>query len=110
MKAIKERLRTHLEKSPTALKLEKWLQTHVGGHPAIYFSLYRLFRTRQNLTGAVTPDKQLVIEGFPRSGSTFARRAFIMAQGEGFDMTTIKSMKGMEDWAAATRITLWKTP
>jgi hypothetical protein len=89
MKAIKERLRTHLEKSPTALKLEKWLQTHVGGHPAIYFSLYRLFRTRQNLTGAVTPDKQLVIEGFPRSGSTFARRAFIMAQGEGFDRTRI---------------------
>jgi hypothetical protein len=89
MRAIKERLRPHLEKYPTALKLEKWLQTNVGGHPAIYFSLYRLVRTRQNLAGAVTPDKQLVIEGFPRSGSTFARRAFIRAQGEGFDRKRI---------------------
>jgi hypothetical protein len=89
MRAIKERLRPHLDKNPTALKLEKWLQTHAGRHPAIYFSLYRLLRTRQNLAGAVTPDKQLVIEGFPRSGNTFARRAFIMAQNEGFDQTRI---------------------
>ena len=88
MRAIKERLRRYLEKL-TALKLEKWLQTHAGGHPAIYFSLYRLLRTRQNLAGAVTPDKQLVIEGFPRSGNTFARRAFLMAQGERFDKTRI---------------------
>ena len=88
MTAIKKRLRPHLE-NPTALKLEKWFQTYAGGHPAIYFSLYRLLRTRQNLAGAVTPDKQLVIEGFPRSGNTFARRAFLMAQGEGFDKTRI---------------------
>ena len=88
MRAIKKWLRPHLE-NPTALKLEKWLQTYAGGHPAIYFSLYRLLRTRENLAGAVTPDKQLVIEGFPRSGSTFARRAFIMAQGERFDKTRI---------------------
>ena len=89
MRAIKERLRRYLEKKPTALKLEKWLQTHAGGHPAIYFSLYRLLRTRQNLKGVVTPDKLLVIEGFPRSGNTFARRAFIMAQDERFDKTRI---------------------
>jgi hypothetical protein len=89
MRAIKERLRRYLERKPTALKLEKWLQTHAGGHPAIYFSLYRLLRTRQNLKGVVTPDKLLVIEGFPRSGNTFARRAFIMAQGERFDKTRI---------------------
>jgi hypothetical protein len=88
MTAIKKRLRPHLE-NPTTLKLEKWLQTYAGGHPAIYFSLYRLLRTRQNLAGAVTPDKQLVIEGFPRSGNTFARRAFLMAQGERFDKTRI---------------------
>jgi hypothetical protein len=89
MEAIKERLRPHLDKNPTAVKLEKWLQIHAGEHPAIYFSLYRLLRTHQNLAGAVTPDKQLVIEGFPRSGTTFARRAFIMAQGERFDKTRI---------------------
>src|SRR3712207_7212970 len=89
MTAIKKRLRSHLEKYPTALKLEKWLQAHAGKHPTIYFSLYRLLRTRSTLAGAVTPDKQLVIEGFPRSGSTFARRAFIMAQGERFDKKRI---------------------
>jgi hypothetical protein len=89
MRAIKKRLRPHLDENPTALKLEKWLQTHAGGHPAIYFSLYRLLRTRQNFARAVTPDKQLVIEGFPRSGTTFARRAFIMAQGERFDKKRI---------------------
>ena len=80
MRAIKERLRPHLDKNPTALKLEKWLQTHAGKYPAIYFNLYRLLRTRENFERAVTPDKQLVIEAFPRSGTTFARRAFIMAQ------------------------------
>jgi hypothetical protein len=87
MKAIKERLRPLLDKNPTALKLEKWLQTHAGGHPAIYYSLYRLLRTHQDLAAAVTPDKQLVIEGFPRSGTTFARRAFIVAQNERGDKT-----------------------
>ena len=49
MLAIKERLRPHLEENPAAFKLEKWLQYHVGGNPAIYFNLVRLFRTRQDL-------------------------------------------------------------
>ncbi len=82
MDSIKERLRPHLDENTTALRLEKWLQIHAGGYPTLYFTLYRLFRTRQNLLGAVTPDTQLVIEGFPRSGNSFARRAFVMAQDE----------------------------
>jgi hypothetical protein len=49
-------------------------------------------RTRRNLrTRVVTPDTQLVIEGFPRSGNTFARWAFVTAQGENFDRTRIAS-------------------
>jgi hypothetical protein len=92
MRSIKERLRPYLDENPVAFKLEKWLQIHAGGHPAIYFNLVRLLRTRQNLrTRVVTPDTQLVIEGFPRSGNTFARRAFVMAQGEKFDRTRIAS-------------------
>ena len=92
MRAIKERLRPHLDENPVAFKLEKWLQIHVGGHPAIYFNLVRLFRTRQDLrTRIVTPDTQLVIEGFPRSGNTFARRAFVMAQSEIVDQKRIAS-------------------
>jgi hypothetical protein len=89
MRAIEERLRPHLDENLVALKLEKWLQIHAGGNPAVFFSLYRLLRTRQDLARAVTPDTQLVIEGFPRSGNSFARRAFIMAQGERFDKTRI---------------------
>jgi hypothetical protein len=92
MKAIKERLRPHLDENPVAFKLEKSLQIHVGGHPAIYFNLVRLFRTRQDLrTRIVTPDTQLVIEGFPRSGNTFARRAFVMAQSGNVDQRRIAS-------------------
>jgi hypothetical protein len=92
MLAIKERLRPHLEENPAAFKLEKWLQIHVGGNPAIYFNLIRLFRTRQDLrTRVVTPDTQLVIEGFPRSGNTFARRTFVIAQSENVDQKRIAS-------------------
>jgi len=92
MRALKERLRPHLDENPVAFKLEKWLQIHVGGHPAIYFNLVRLFRTRQDLrTRVVIPDTQLVIEGFPRSGNTFARRAFVMAQSENVDQKRIAS-------------------
>src|ERR671920_2182155 len=82
MRAIEERLRPYLDENVASLWLEKWLQIHAGSHPTIFFSLYRLLRTRKDLTRAVTPDTQLVIEGFPRSGNSFARRAFIMAQDE----------------------------
>ena len=82
-------MRPHLDENVASLWLEKWLQIHAGGHPTVYFGLYRLLRTRQDLSRAVTPNKQVVIEGFPRSGNSFARRAFIMAQDEAFDVTRI---------------------
>jgi hypothetical protein len=84
MRAIEERLRTHLDENFVALRFEKWLQIHAGRHPAVFFGLYRLARrdrTRDRTRG-VTPDTQLVIEGFPRSGNSFARRALIMAQND----------------------------
>jgi hypothetical protein len=108
MRAIKERLRPHLDKNPTALKLEKWLQTHAGKYPAIYFNLYRLLRTSENFERAVTPDKQLVIEAFPRSGTTFARRAFIMAQDESFDKTRIA--RHLHVPAQVVRAARWQIP
>jgi hypothetical protein len=82
MRAIEERLRPQLDENPVALRFEKWLQIHVGRHPAVFFSLFRLLRTRKDAARGVTPDTQLVIEGFPRSGNSFARRAFIMAQND----------------------------
>jgi hypothetical protein len=82
MRAIEERVRRRLDENAVALKLEKWLQIHAGGHPAIYYNLYRLLRMRKNVARAVRPGTRLVIEGFPRSGNSFARRAFIMAQDD----------------------------
>jgi len=75
MDAREKRLRPHLGEN-AAFKVEKWFQIHAGGHPTVYFSLYRLLRTSKDLTRAVTADKQVVMEGFPRSGNSFARRAF----------------------------------
>jgi hypothetical protein len=89
MRAIEKRLRPYLDENVASLWLEKWLQIHAGGHPAVFFGLYRMLRPRQDLSRATTPDKLVVIEGFPRSGNSFARRAFIMAQGETFDKTRI---------------------
>jgi hypothetical protein len=108
MKAIEERLRPHLDENVASLWLEKWLQIHVGGHPTVYFGLYRLLRTRQDLSRAVTPNKQVVIEGFPRSGNSFARRAFIMAQNETFDATRIAHHLHVP--AQVVRAAQWQIP
>jgi hypothetical protein len=108
MRAIEERLRPHLDENVASLWLEKWLQIHAGSHPTVFFSLYRLLRTRKDLTRAVTPDKQVVIEGFPRSGNSFARRAFIMAQDETFDKTRIAHHLHVP--AQVVRAAQWRIP
>jgi hypothetical protein len=108
MRAIEERLRPHLDENVASLWLEKWLQIHAGSHPSVYFSLYRLLRTRKDLTRAVTPDTQVVIEGFPRSGNSFARRAFIMAQEETFDVTRIAHHLHVP--AQIVRAAQWRIP
>jgi hypothetical protein len=108
MNAIKERLRPHLDENAAAFKVEKWLQIHAGSHPTVYFSLYRLLRTHKDLVRAVTPDKQVVIEGFPRSGNSFARRAFVMAQGEGFDARRIAHHLHVP--AQVVRAAQWRIP
>src|SRR5215218_3819575 len=59
---------------PAVFRFEKWLQTHAGKHPAAFYGLYRLARKDQ--ARVVTPETQLVIEGFPRSANSFARVAF----------------------------------
>ena len=59
--------------------------------PLLKLVLGRLPETGAVKTRVVTPDTQLVIEGFPRSGNTFARRAFVMAQSENVDQTRITS-------------------
>ena len=82
MRSIEERLRRRLDENFLALKIEKWLQIHAGKYPAVYYNLYRVLRMRRHIARAVRPGTRLVIEGFPRSGNSFARRAFIMAQDD----------------------------
>jgi hypothetical protein len=108
MRAIEERLRPHLDENVASLWLEKWLQIHAGGNPTVFFGLYRLLRTSRDLKRAVTPDKQVVIEGFPRSGNSFARRAFIMAQDETFDVTSIAHHLHVP--AQVVRAAQWRIP
>jgi hypothetical protein len=108
MRAIEKRLRPYLDENVASLWLEKWLQIHAGGHPAVFFGLYRMLRPRQDLSRATTPDKLVVIEGFPRSGNSFARRAFVMAQGEGFDKTRIAHHLHVP--AQVVRAARWRIP
>ncbi len=56
-----------------------WVETLLGPYPGLFFPLYRL--RRQYVGHVVQPDTDLVIEGFPRSGNTFALDAFTLAQG-----------------------------
>jgi hypothetical protein len=80
MLAIKERLRLYTDEHPAIFSLKKRLQIYAGKHPAVFFSFYWL--SRRDRTRVVTPETQLVIEGFPRSANAFAAVAFGQAQSE----------------------------
>ena len=80
MLAIEERLRLYTNEHPAIFSLKKRLQINAGKHPAVFFSFYWL--SRRDRTCIVTPETQLVIEGFPRSANAFAAVAFRQAQNE----------------------------
>lgn len=50
--------------------LEKWMQVRLGGHPRLYYPLYRLFRGQPQQV--IHPESDLLIEGYPRSANSFA--------------------------------------
>lgn len=58
----------------------EWARRHAGEHPLLFYNFYRLRPRYRNLL--VDRTTQLVIEGFPRSGNTFAVVAFEQAQRE----------------------------
>jgi hypothetical protein len=78
VRAIEERFGSYVDEHPAVFRFEKWLQIYAGKHPTAFYGLYRLASKDQ--ARVVTPDTQLVIEGFPRSANTFARVAFNAAQ------------------------------
>jgi hypothetical protein len=58
----------------------EWARRYVGRHPFLFYNLYRLKPSYRDLL--VDRSTQMVIEGFPRSGNTFAVVAFEQAQRE----------------------------
>jgi hypothetical protein len=88
---------------PAVFRFEKWLQTHAGKHPAAFYGLYRL--ARKDRARVVTPETQLVIEGFPRSANSFARVAFNRAQRDRVRIAT-----GLHVPAQVIRAARWRIP
>src|SRR3712207_4796820 len=103
MTALEERLRFYTSEYPIVVRLERWLQIYAGNHPAVFFSLYWLMR--KDPTRVVTPDTQLVVEGFPRSANTFARAAFSRAQNE-----KVRIAHGLHVPAQVARAARWQIP
>jgi hypothetical protein len=103
VRAIEERFGTYMDEHPAVFRFEKWLQIYAGKHPSAFYSLYRLARKDQ--ARVVTPDTQLVIEGFPRSANTFARVAFNRAQSE-----RVRIAHGLHVPAQVIRASTWQIP
>ena len=55
-----------------------WARRYIGRHPFLFYNFYRMRPSYRHLL--VDPRTQIVIEGFPRSGNTFAVVAFQKAQ------------------------------
>jgi hypothetical protein len=98
-----KRSRPYTDERPAVFRFEKWLQTHAGRHPAAFYGLYRLARKDQGRV--VTPETQLVIEGFPRSANSFARVAFTRAQ-----KGTVRIATGLHVPAQVIRAARWRIP
>lgn len=61
----------------TLLALKHWIRIALGPYPQLFFPLARF---KEGHRAAVGKDTELVIEGFPRSGNSFAVNAFQMVQ------------------------------
>ncbi|MDQ2671722.1 MAG: hypothetical protein M3Y38_02745 [Actinomycetota bacterium] len=98
-----ERFGSYVDEHPAMVRLEKWLQIYAGKHPSAFYGLYRL--SRKDRARVVTPDTQLVIEGFPRSANTFARVAFNSAQSG-----RVRIAHGLHVPAQVIRAAQWRIP
>lgn len=103
MGVIEKRLVFQASEHPALFRLEKNLQIYAGRYPALFFSLYRFKRGYRNRI--VSPDTQLVIEGFPRSANSFARIAFRVAQKE-----KVSVAHGLHVPAQVIRAARWEIP
>jgi hypothetical protein len=93
----------YTDERPAVFRFEKWLQTHAGRHPAAFYGLHRL--AGKDRARVVTPETQLVIEGFPRSANSFARVAFNRAQ-----KGSVRIATGLHVPAQVIRAARWRIP
>jgi len=103
VRAIEKQLGHYADEHPAVFRFEKWLQIYAGKHPAAFYGLYRL--ARKDRARVVTPETQLVIEGFPRSANSFARVAFNRAQRE-----RVRIANGLHVPAQVIRAARWHIP
>src|SRR5215211_5981100 len=103
MLSLEFRTGSSVHEHPAVFRFEKWLQIYAGKHPSAFYGLYRLARKDQ--ARVVTPDTQLVIEGFPRSANTFARVAFNRAQSG-----RVRIAHGLHVPAQVIRASTWRIP
>lgn len=61
----------------TLLALKHWIRIALGPYPPLFFPLAQF---KEGQRARVDNDTELVIEGFPRSGNSFAVSAFRLAQ------------------------------
>ena len=61
-------------------RVKKTLRYKLAAYPNIFIPVYRLLAPPRNVAFLISPDTEIVIEGFPRSGNTFAVVAFQLAQ------------------------------
>lgn len=64
------------------------LQYWVSSHPWIYLPYSKLKHGKANATQIVDSNSDLVIEGFPRSGNTYAWAYFTLSQNDGFRLAS----------------------
>ena len=83
--------------------LRRLIQMHVGKSPVIFSLAYRLLGKQKKL--AVRPDTEIVIEGFPRSGNSFAVLAFEVSQA-----TPVKIAHHLHAPAQVIRAAKFKIP
>lgn len=83
-------------------RLRYEVRCRLGRHPAIFLPLIRLKRSKAAL--AVRGDTEIVIEGYPRSGNTFAAAAFTLAQRRPVAVARHLHVPAQVIWAVRRRL------
>lgn len=90
--------------SALSCRFRYWVRSSAAGHPSIFLPTARV-KYRHVANRIVRPDTELVIEGFQRSGNSFATVAFEMAQGR-----PVRTAHHLHAAAQVRRAVRWGVP